>query len=219
LQEAQANRVQLLSDLFTVVAAYEASGETAQGQVLVGYEQWSRWVQQPLVWLGVLDPVESVRRLQAEDPDRDLLDQVADLWDDVYGTRWVVVKGLAEFDRSFTPAQAAAQVALQKVLGDECGRDREGNLDRKKVGHWLKKMKGRWTPGGLRLEQESRGADKKTNRSARWRVVAVEGSEGSGGFFPTPGISNEGVDRDRGEGEKPSETPQTLHVPDDGDDF
>lgn len=210
LQEAQGARAALLTDLFTLVAAYEAAGENVNAQVLVGYEQWSRWVQQPLIWLGCADPVESVRRLQAEDPDRDLLDEATQLWDEIYGAKWVSVKALATYDAAFTKDQKDAQSALLKLLGDECGRDREGNLDRRAVGRWVKSMKGRWTPDGLRLEQQGRG-ESKTKRSALWRVVAAEGIGGSGGYPGALRARDVDESRNRGEVWKPSSTPATLH--------
>ena len=205
LQEAQQQRAAILSDVFAIVAAYEASGGAVNMEPLPSYNQWTRWCVEPLIWLGETNPVQSTRRLQAEDPDRDTLDTALDLWATTYGDRWVGVKEMATYDRDARPEQRDACAALQKLLADECGRDREGNLDRRKVGHWLKRMRERWTPGGWRLEQHARG-DAKTRASARWRVVAVvrntarngssrdgvEGSEGSQGFYASLDDINQG---------------------------
>jgi hypothetical protein len=73
LRDVQRNRVAVLSDLFTITAAYLASGETARAEALAGFDQWVRWVAQPLVWLSMPDVGASAREATFGDPTNEIL--------------------------------------------------------------------------------------------------------------------------------------------------
>jgi hypothetical protein len=59
--------------VFTIVKTYFNSGEKATVQRINGMEAWARFVQEPLVYLGVADPVKSQDDARARDPERDSL--------------------------------------------------------------------------------------------------------------------------------------------------
>ncbi len=181
LADLKAARVEVLTDIFTVVAAYEAAAEPGSApEPLVGYEEWCRWVQRPLVWLGCADPVLSLRTLQAEDPERAVLDAVVSLWADVYGHDWIGVRKLAAPDNAARDREALHE--LIALLTEEFGQ-RGGDIDRKKLGQWLLRMKDRWTTAGLRIERKAAGG--KSKKAAQWRVAPrMGGSGGSRGFSP-----------------------------------
>lgn len=47
---------------------------------LNGYEQWTRAVREPLIWLGRADPVRSQKRIRDEDPARNELREMHAFW-------------------------------------------------------------------------------------------------------------------------------------------
>src|SRR5262249_31124136 len=62
-----------LAAIFTIVKAFMASGETVNVENINGLEGWSRFVQQPLVWLKAGDPAKSQEDARARDPQRSAL--------------------------------------------------------------------------------------------------------------------------------------------------
>jgi putative DNA primase/helicase len=68
----EADRGGYLADVFTIMRAFFAAGSPAQKGALSldGYEQWARFVQQPLMWLGQPDPLVSQKELLSLDPQR-----------------------------------------------------------------------------------------------------------------------------------------------------
>jgi hypothetical protein len=59
-------RLQLIVDVFTIVRAYAFAGWPHVARPLESFEQWSRLARDPLVWLGLPDPVES-QKTETED--------------------------------------------------------------------------------------------------------------------------------------------------------
>ena len=65
------DRSKYLRAVLTIARAYLKSGVTQKVDRINGLEQWSRFVQQPLVWLGEADPTKSQEDARARDPERD----------------------------------------------------------------------------------------------------------------------------------------------------
>jgi hypothetical protein len=213
LAEVHKNRVAILSDIFTIVAAFEAAEATVTVDPLVGYDDWCRWVQQPLVWLGQEDPVVSVRELQTEDEDRANLERVVELWFAVFGSDWVGVKTLCTFDAA--KPDRASLTELIEVFRGVVGTDREGKPDAKGMGYWLRKNKDRWTRSGMRIERKP--ASERSNRSALWKVAGRRGSRGSEGI-PAPSFAQIGK-LESGTDEKSPSIPPIPSAPTEGDDM
>ena len=70
-----ANRGKYLAAIFTIARAFMAAGEpTPDGaKPLAGFEEWSRKVRYPLMWLGLNDPTESMEEAPDLDPQRTAL--------------------------------------------------------------------------------------------------------------------------------------------------
>ena len=64
------DRGKYLTAVFTIVNAFRKSKARPQIIRLNDFEQWSRFVQAPLVWLGEADPLQSQDDLRARDPSR-----------------------------------------------------------------------------------------------------------------------------------------------------
>jgi hypothetical protein len=70
VERVRKDRGAFLADCFTVVRAYLAAGAPCPGGIrrVAGFDDWSRFVQQPLVWLGRVDPLKSQETARAADP-------------------------------------------------------------------------------------------------------------------------------------------------------
>ena len=66
----RADRGAYLADCFTIARAFIAAGSPRPAEMhsVAGYEQWSKYVQQPLMWLGMADPFGSIQTTRAMDP-------------------------------------------------------------------------------------------------------------------------------------------------------
>jgi putative DNA primase/helicase len=70
IAQVRANRGAYLADCFTIARAFIAADPPVPAGMhsVAGYEQWSRYVQQPLLWLGKADPFSSIQTTRAMDP-------------------------------------------------------------------------------------------------------------------------------------------------------
>ena len=65
----RADRGKYLGAIFTIARAFMAAGyPEVPHKVVVGFEGWSRLVQQPLIWLGEQDPLGGMDELKTLDP-------------------------------------------------------------------------------------------------------------------------------------------------------
>jgi putative DNA primase/helicase len=60
--------------------AYIVSGERIDVSPLGSYDDWSRRIREPLVWLGCADPVKTMDRVRQDDPARLSLAAVVQQW-------------------------------------------------------------------------------------------------------------------------------------------
>jgi len=143
LEEAQQQRAEILSDLFTIAAAYLASGERAAVTALAGFREWSRLCAEPLAWLKFRDPIPSSRSLEAEDPVTNMLREVVTNWLTAFGNRAVTARHLIEGGRP-TDAVSVREAAdrLREIFTETCPT-RDGKPDPRRVGTWLRKIRGR----------------------------------------------------------------------------
>jgi hypothetical protein len=66
----RANRGAYLGAVFTIARAFLAAGcpKPDKMHAVAGFEGWSRWVQQPLLWPGMEDPFGGKEAMRAMDP-------------------------------------------------------------------------------------------------------------------------------------------------------
>lgn len=69
LEMIKANRGGYLADIFTIARAYDGSVKD-KVNMINHLDEWSKRVQQPLVWLGEEDPVKSMEGARKRDPER-----------------------------------------------------------------------------------------------------------------------------------------------------
>lgn len=148
-------RAQLIVDVLTVVRAYAFAGRPKVARALESFEEWSRLVRDPLMWLGLADPVAS-QETQTDDELAPLQGAFAAI---------AAVTQLQGF--AFTTAQLACnlQPTLREALMNAgCS---EPN-DAKKLGYWLREQKDRVAAGWKLVSERSshRGL-------ASWRLRAA----------------------------------------------
>jgi putative DNA primase/helicase len=71
IQSVIKNRGAYLAAAFTIARAYIAAGSPKiEAKPFAGFDSWSRVVRDPLIWLGVPDPVATIESARALDPVR-----------------------------------------------------------------------------------------------------------------------------------------------------
>ena len=154
------NRPTLLIAALTVLAAHRDAGYPRSKVSLPSFEAWSKLVRDPLMWLGMADPVDSQDE-ETEDDSAPLAEAFR-----LLNARSVLMQ---------KPAFLATDIAYwADVLGatvDDLGMALEGSgcssaVDPARVGFWLRHNRDR-IAGGLKLE---RVGSQRENRSASWRL-------------------------------------------------
>jgi hypothetical protein len=155
------HRPQLLVDALTIIKVYISLKAFVKMPVeLPSFERWSHLARNPLIWLGMADPV--VTQLNETD-------------DETQNIGPVFQRLAANFgDRTFTAADMARVVGGLSDTNNELSDSlmQVGCVDPNnpiKVGYWLRSSKDK-IGGGLKLIHDS-----STNRGVRWRLRATNG--------------------------------------------
>jgi hypothetical protein len=75
-----ADRCKYIAAAITIAKAWTAAKQPTDVSLLNGFEDWSRAVRLPLMWLGEEDPVKSQEQARAEDPERVELLRLIEQW-------------------------------------------------------------------------------------------------------------------------------------------
>ena len=127
-------------------------------------------VRSPLVWLGLEDPVESMKTAREEDPDLVDIGELFTQWDRFmergvgYTTARLIQIGTARTEPG--PGGEYARPELADLLARRAGSG-GASVSSKALGKWLSLIKGRIV-GGLRLEMK---AD--ASHGAKFWITAV----------------------------------------------
>jgi len=154
--EARKHRARMVECALNITAAYRAAGEPQTGVPTIGtYAEWSRFCRHPLVWLGLIDPAQSLIDQVSHDPERQGLADFLEAWHQVFGSRSVTTRQIC----SMAKQQSGLMEALEELPVFE-GRE----INRGKLGWFISKNRGRRAEGH-RIEP----GDSSERRS--WRVV------------------------------------------------
>ena len=80
LDEVKLRRAELLAGLLTIWRYGRLGLGIEQGRPLGSYDQWCRWVRDPLVALGCCDPVARVSEAKLRDPTRQAIVSLFEIW-------------------------------------------------------------------------------------------------------------------------------------------
>lgn len=172
------DRARFVALALTIIRAWIVSGDAVTPcKPLASFGQWSAWVRQPLLWLGLQDPAERVFEQLAQDPDRETLGRLLHAWH-------------AEFGE--TPTMIREAAILCEPGMDEIFREiaeDKGQINRRRLGKWISRHQGRIVDG-LRFERASG-----TTSAERWQSKSVTSDKSVA--FPERTESVEALRRDQ----------------------
>ena len=148
------HRGELAAAILTIIRAYRTQRTQVKCSEYGGFEQWSRLVREPLIWLGGADPLDTREAIRAKNPDLEHLTAILTAWH------------LAYQDLAKTIGEASANVAVRNAMFALAPRP-DGNPNPIAVGKFLGRQAGRIV-NGLRIEP----AGSRQN-PALWRVRAA----------------------------------------------
>ena len=154
--------------VINIVEAYQAAGAPANELAdIASYNgDWTRYCRQPLAWLGVGDPVESLIEQVNHDPDREALGEFLRIWFSTFGDTATTVRKAVDSTQQSPFTNQETSNDLHEALYDLPVIER-GNINNHKLGRFLSKSENKIV-GGLKFV--------KTRADGRvaWAVVKVE---------------------------------------------
>lgn len=164
LSKVRKDRGHYVSLALTIIRAWIVAGRPkSQAKPLASFEQFSELVRQPLLWLGLDDPATSLFETMATDPDRETLGRLMMMWHKFRGSKPTMVRDLVKLANKFGKDEDCLE--LHDLLLEIA--DSRGEVDRRRLGWWIKKHANR-PVDGLKIERASG-----TRNADQWVVVSV----------------------------------------------
>ncbi|WP_456790130.1 hypothetical protein [Bradyrhizobium sp. USDA 4472] len=138
----------------TIVRAYRTSRRDAPNlEPLASYGSWSAAVREPLLWLGVPDPVKSMEAARAADPARAAAYQLVKHWEMRIGSEKAVsVRDIISIANQTKKHSGAHRFpTFRALLLEHAGTSKCDEIDPVRLGKWLHRQSGR-IYGGLRID-------------------------------------------------------------------
>jgi hypothetical protein len=153
----------LVMAALTILRAYHMAGRPRQKvRPWGGFDQWSREIREPLLWLGLADPCATREGIIVNDPDREVTAEVLHAWHTAFADHVMLVREVmaaARNDQHGELKQALLMVAAT--------RDDSNQIDARRLGTWCS-SKAACIIDGLSLTR-----DRKIRRAQGWRVSCV----------------------------------------------
>lgn len=142
IEAVAGDRGRYLAAVYTIARAYMRSGERVKVPTIGdSYADWSRMVREPLVWLGEVDPVDSMEALRNEDPVLSDLRELLEIWEsklgigDRYTAAQIAAFACEQFNGDWVYPEF--RDLLLRIAGDK------GTINTRKLGNWLQSRNGR----------------------------------------------------------------------------
>jgi putative DNA primase/helicase len=165
------DRGRYIAAVLTIIRAYRVVGGRAELAPFQGFNEWSRYVREPLVWLGLPDPVDSMTEVRDSDPRRRQLHGLVTAWEAAFGDERVtaadVVAAVKDSTTGGEPSSEAVELrdALLVVAGEKGGA-----VSQFRLGKYLAYHKGKIADGKRFLDDGLRRG------VVRWYVGRVDGT-------------------------------------------
>lgn len=160
VKEVRINRGHFVSLALTIVRAWICADKPrTECKTISTYADWSDYCRQSLLWLGQPDPAACIFEAMMDDPDRELLGEFLMVWHDCFDYAATSVKEAI--------CRIKLSGSLRDIIGDIAG-ERDGSIDRRRLGWWIKRHSGR-VVNGLRFVKDT----STTNNAAKWKVESV----------------------------------------------
>jgi hypothetical protein len=163
-----ANRGTYIAAVLTIVRSYLTAGCPNPCASLASFEDWSRLIRSPLVWLGHTDPVETMETARADDPTRTNLRAIVSAWLAVVG----INKPMTAGDLKDTACSTLdTDLMLNKALSVVATSPGRSEIDAVRLGRWLGRNKGR-VVDGVKISGEK---DSHSKQMVWWLAEAALG--------------------------------------------
>ena len=161
LGAVRVDRERYVSLALTIIRAWiVAGGPKTTCKPLASFGQWSDWVRQPLLWLGMADPAQCVFEQLAQDPDRETLGRLLHAWVNEFSNSPTMIRDAVDKANTGFDIEELRE-AMHEVA------DERGEINRRRLGKWIARHQGRIVDG-LRFERASG-----TTSAERWQVKTV----------------------------------------------
>ena len=158
LVEVKMRRGFYVSQALTIIRAWLNNGmPTTKCKPYGSFGQWSDWIRQPLLWLGVPDPVTNVFEAMTQDPDRETLGRLMLAWRASFGRSPAMIRDAIH--------ESVMKPELREVLIEIA--EQRGEINARILGHWISRHALRIVDG-VRFER-----DTSTRNSQRWIVKDI----------------------------------------------
>jgi hypothetical protein len=153
------NRPQLLVDALTIIKAYALADDVEHMPVLLpSFERWSRVAREPLIWLGMSDPVETQKEA---DDETDSLGAVFAALANHFGDREFTCNDVARVAGGLMDADGELITSMQQSGCSEPGSPM-------KVGYWMRGCRDKIVDGIKLVALE------RNSKAMRYKFVRVE---------------------------------------------
>lgn len=168
VSEVRGNRGRYVSLALTIVRAWHCAGRPKTAcKTIASFADWSDYCRQPLLWLNLPDPAACLFEAMNDDPDRELVGDFLQAWFAKFGKTPALVKDAITAAQTRGINYGYANEALLEAITDIAG-ERDGSINRKRLGWWIKRHAGR-VVNGLRFVQDK----SVTSNTAKWKVESV----------------------------------------------
>ena len=163
-EEVPRRRAELVTAALTILRAYHLAGRPPQGcPPWGGFETWTRWVRDSLVWLGLEDPVKGRRHVEANDPVHQKLVGLLSTWHEAARSQARTTADIVKSAGFPNPQSEALRGALTEIAGTP-----HGDINLRTLGRFLATYVDR-IEGGLVLRRDGR----RHGGAPAWRVLDV----------------------------------------------
>jgi putative DNA primase/helicase len=149
----------------TIVRAYVVAGCPNDLPALASFEDWSRLVRSALVWLGCVDPLQTMEKARAEDPVTSALSALFSAWYQATGSKIHTTASIKGLTQQMDPFQNLLHHDLRQALNDVAD-DGRGNIDTRRLGRYLGSYAGRVVAGFKLVASQDPHAKQRA-----WQVV------------------------------------------------
>ena len=154
LKLVRTRRGEFVAAALTIILGWIQAGRPiTEVKSLASYDSWSQLTRQPLLWLGMEDPVTRLFTQLEHDPEREYLGQLLNTWYENFGSVPKMVREVVQHANGYWEnSHDAARGDLKEALLEQF--EEKGDINRKRLGWWISRKEGQ-VVGGLRFDRIS----------------------------------------------------------------
>jgi len=143
VQHVMQYRAKYVHAALTIIHAYQQAGRpNVEIDNWGGLEDFSLWIRNPLVWLGMKDPYLTRRRIESEDPDKQSVNTIMALWLKMYENDWYKLSEIVgEWNKAIEKKETKTEEYEIGQAFLEATRGHSKFCDNGAVGKWMRMHK------------------------------------------------------------------------------